>query len=258
MTRKECLDAAAKCVLQDRASQYGNVERNFERIADLWEAYLHAPISPLDVAMMMSLLKIARAKANPGHADSFVDLAGYAACGAECASNCFQNGNSSPKAEGNYPENPDGSPEFKHGDRVRVFFCGNEAQNGIYLGEGPEGMKSWTCRVKTEDGKEGVCAKSIVKKLDGACSEPKFKRGDKVQFRVTLPSVSDCLWVDGTYARYDTGCAFSHAVYNDSGLEENVKEEDVRPAPKAEGCEDLVQRIKDVNPAIYGAGTEEA
>ena len=85
MTRRECLDAAAECVLKDRAAEYGKVENNFKRIADLWEAYLHAPISALDVAMMMALLKVARAKANPAHADSFVDLAGYAACGAECA-----------------------------------------------------------------------------------------------------------------------------------------------------------------------------
>ena len=70
--------------------------------------------------------------------------------------------------------------------------------------------------------------------------EPKFKPGDKVQFRVTHPSVSDCLWVDGTYARYDRGNVFPHAVYNDAGLEENVRDEDIRPAPKAEGVEELV------------------
>lgn len=95
MTRKECLEQAMGCVLKDRNNQYGGPEDSFERIADLWEAYLHAPISALDVAMMMSLLKIARAKANPAHADSFVDLAGYAACAAECA-----DGKPAPKAEG--------------------------------------------------------------------------------------------------------------------------------------------------------------
>ena len=92
MTRKECLDKAAQCVLQDRARQYGQVENNFERIADLWEAYLHAPISALDVAMMMALLKIARARTNPAHGDSWVDLAGYAACGAELAGTAGEEG----------------------------------------------------------------------------------------------------------------------------------------------------------------------
>jgi hypothetical protein len=37
------------------------------------------------VALMMAWLKIVRASGNPGHEDSFVDLAGYAACGAELA-----------------------------------------------------------------------------------------------------------------------------------------------------------------------------
>lgn len=89
MTRKECLDKAAECVLKDRASQYGGMEDNFARIAELWNAYLgpHAGIGieSHDVAAMMALLKIARVRSNPGHGDSWIDLAGYAACGAECA-----------------------------------------------------------------------------------------------------------------------------------------------------------------------------
>jgi hypothetical protein len=34
---------------------------------------------------MLALLKIARLKNSPNHRDSWVDIAGYAACGAECA-----------------------------------------------------------------------------------------------------------------------------------------------------------------------------
>jgi hypothetical protein len=37
-----------------------------------------------DVAAMLALLKIARLQQSPNHRDSWVDLAGYAACGAEC------------------------------------------------------------------------------------------------------------------------------------------------------------------------------
>ena len=85
MTRKELLDAAAGCVLHDRANQYGDVEDNFGRIAELWTKYLGVQLAPHDVAAMMVLLKIARLRANPHHDDSWVDLAGYAACGAECA-----------------------------------------------------------------------------------------------------------------------------------------------------------------------------
>lgn len=86
MTRKECLDAAAKCVLQDRQNQYGGPENNFERIAQMWNGYLGTNgIKPWDVAAMMGMLKMARARFNPKYADNWIDLAGYAACGIECA-----------------------------------------------------------------------------------------------------------------------------------------------------------------------------
>ena len=52
-------------------------------IAEMWTAYTGTKITPLDVAMMMCLLKIARIKNGGGSGDSFVDLAGYAACGGE-------------------------------------------------------------------------------------------------------------------------------------------------------------------------------
>jgi len=87
MTRQECLDAAAKAVLKDRAREYGDgPEDSFSAIAGMWSAYLGRPVSSADVACMMALLKIARLKANPHHGDSWVDVAGYAACGAECVS----------------------------------------------------------------------------------------------------------------------------------------------------------------------------
>lgn len=85
MTRKECLDAAAKAVLTDRAREYGHPEDSFGLIAALWSRYTERDISSADVAAMMILLKLARIEGNPRHADSWVDIAGYAACGAECA-----------------------------------------------------------------------------------------------------------------------------------------------------------------------------
>lgn len=90
MTRAEILDAAKKCVCGQREQDYGTPESNFQLIADLWNAYLGYDgdmdgdtISAVDVAMMMSLMKIARIKNGGGTGDSFVDLAGYAACGGE-------------------------------------------------------------------------------------------------------------------------------------------------------------------------------
>lgn len=83
MTRKETLEAAAKCVCGDREEDYGSPEKNFARIAELWSIYLNVLIEPKDVAAMMALLKIARIASGNVKADSWVDLAGYAACGCE-------------------------------------------------------------------------------------------------------------------------------------------------------------------------------
>lgn len=100
MTRKECLDQAAQCVLRDRQDQYGGMEDCFISIAELWSAYLRCAIHPYDVACMMALLKVARIQSNPRHADSWTDLAGYAACGAELTDRFYGKVDPSPKAEG--------------------------------------------------------------------------------------------------------------------------------------------------------------
>ena len=93
LTRADILHAAEKCVCGQREQDYGTPEDNFETIAELWETYLSRAcvgeaggvyIEANDVAMMMALLKIARIAAGGGKADSWIDLAGYAACGAEC------------------------------------------------------------------------------------------------------------------------------------------------------------------------------
>lgn len=84
MTRRECLETAEHMVNGDREHDYGTPEDNFKTIAGLWSAYLGKEISSLDVAMLMALMKIARIKAGT-KPDSFIDLAGYAACGAEIA-----------------------------------------------------------------------------------------------------------------------------------------------------------------------------
>ena len=76
-TRKTILDAAATCVCKERNDQYGEPEDCFQDIANLWAAYKGTNFDPFDVAMMMSLLKVARAKANPQHTDNYIDLCGY-------------------------------------------------------------------------------------------------------------------------------------------------------------------------------------
>lgn len=84
MEREEILRQAALIVTGPRQETYGDAGDNFAKIADLWAAYLVRQISPVDVACMMALLKIARlAGANGDHLDSWVDACGYMAIGGE-------------------------------------------------------------------------------------------------------------------------------------------------------------------------------
>ena len=83
-TRKDILEKAMECVCGQREQDYGSPESNFQTIADFWNTYLgYTHLTATDVSMMMALLKIARIKNGGGTGDSFVDLAGYAACGGE-------------------------------------------------------------------------------------------------------------------------------------------------------------------------------
>lgn len=97
VSKRETLEKAIAATA-DRGINYGRPEDNFDRIAQLWTVHLRnryaggyggdttisTPIiTPDDVSMMMALMKIARLQNDPTHLDSWVDLAGYAACGAE-------------------------------------------------------------------------------------------------------------------------------------------------------------------------------
>lgn len=83
MKGTEILSEADGVIGKDRQNLYGVPERNFQRIADFWTAYLDYPVSPSDVALMLGLLKIARTVTSPQHLDNYVDLCGYAALAGE-------------------------------------------------------------------------------------------------------------------------------------------------------------------------------
>ena len=83
MNRSEILDTAKQAVTKDRAATHGDAEKNFNQIAAIWSLRTGATITAAQVALMMIDLKVARAWGNPGHADNWVDIAGYAACGGE-------------------------------------------------------------------------------------------------------------------------------------------------------------------------------
>ena len=84
-SRADILDTAKEYVTKDRAAQHGDMEDNFTRIAEYWAVHLDTPVYPDDVAVMMTLLKVARIKSNHEHPDNWVDGAGYMACGGELA-----------------------------------------------------------------------------------------------------------------------------------------------------------------------------
>ena len=86
-TRSSVLDTAKQYVTKDREATHGNMEDNFEAIAMLWEQYFNCEwsFSPVDVAVMMALLKIARLKSNKDNPDNYIDTCGYMACAGELA-----------------------------------------------------------------------------------------------------------------------------------------------------------------------------
>ena len=82
-TRKRVLREAEKCVCGQREQDYGTPEDNLSRIAEFWATYKGVEFSPIDVAIMMALLKVARIANNPGHMDNYVDGCGYFCVGGE-------------------------------------------------------------------------------------------------------------------------------------------------------------------------------
>jgi Domain of unknown function (DUF6378)/Domain of unknown function (DUF4406) len=88
--RASLLDEAKSLVCGDRNNSYGPPTQDFERSANSLNAYgYRGPDGRLlkahDIAIMVMSVKISRLMWTPGKRDSWVDIAGYAACGIECA-----------------------------------------------------------------------------------------------------------------------------------------------------------------------------
>lgn len=84
MNRTDILNKVLEYTTKDRNATHGEPEDLFRQIAEVWSAMLGISISSHQVALLMAALKIVRAIQNPTHEDNWIDLAGYAACGAEC------------------------------------------------------------------------------------------------------------------------------------------------------------------------------
>lgn len=92
MNRGNFIDTAKYIVCQDRQDQHGNPENTFMLIAEYWSTYLSREtatdiiISPADVAVMMTLLKISRLQMNAHNDDNIIDGIGYLAIAGELIS----------------------------------------------------------------------------------------------------------------------------------------------------------------------------
>jgi hypothetical protein len=88
--REKLLRKAAQIIEGNRDEQYGTPEDSFNAIAGHWNQYLkkrewiNGGITAGDVAVMMILVKVARMESGGlAQTDSWLDIAGYAACGFE-------------------------------------------------------------------------------------------------------------------------------------------------------------------------------
>lgn len=83
--RTDMLMEAASLVDGNRNASYGDPLQDFRRTAGMWSSYFGIEVQPHDIAAAMALLKVSRIRWSPKKRDSWVDLAGYAACGLHCS-----------------------------------------------------------------------------------------------------------------------------------------------------------------------------
>ncbi len=97
MNASDICKKAESLVGGDRAETHGDKVKNHQNIAALWTTYFtnrdsDAPLTALDVANMMELLKIARRMAGNHNIDDYIDGAGYASVAGEIAERTHNGG----------------------------------------------------------------------------------------------------------------------------------------------------------------------
>lgn len=89
MNRQQYLQTAEQIICRDRQNIHGAPESTHDLIAEYWSTYLseecklEVALSAADVAIMMTLFKVARLQVNPRHSDNIVDGIGYLAIAGE-------------------------------------------------------------------------------------------------------------------------------------------------------------------------------
>lgn len=85
--REYMLRTAENLVTSDRSNEYGDPTDSLQRCADMMAAYLGKrdprDLQAVDAAAFGIILKLSRLAHNPYHADSWIDVAGYASLGFE-------------------------------------------------------------------------------------------------------------------------------------------------------------------------------
>ena len=123
MNTPEILQTAIDLTSGDRAKTHGDKVQNHTNIARLWSSYLlnrsdpSAPLSHVDVLLMMVLLKVARTQAGSFNMDDFIDMAGYAAIAGEASETEHLRANQKPQLDGEGFEVD--WPNFDHLARMR-------------------------------------------------------------------------------------------------------------------------------------------
>lgn len=86
LTRETVLRNAEGLINGDRAAMYGDAHVAHDRIARVWSVILNQEVTAHQVCLLLAAMKMVRAAVNPEYTDSWVDMAGYAALGAEIVS----------------------------------------------------------------------------------------------------------------------------------------------------------------------------
>ncbi len=86
-TTRDCIiQEAANLISGDREIDHGDAYDCFGLISTYWTAHLDTNITRADVAVMMTLLKLARSKSGKRNKDNYVDAVGYSALAGEMSS----------------------------------------------------------------------------------------------------------------------------------------------------------------------------
>ena len=83
MDRKRFFKEVEQTLEGDRQVDYGDASKNFARIARMWEVIFGHQVTLEQVHLAMIAVKMSRLVNSPGHQDSWIDIAGYAALAAE-------------------------------------------------------------------------------------------------------------------------------------------------------------------------------